>query len=130
MTINKYLYPDHPVRCIVTGPSECGISVFLTILILNIINENIKIYSYSPSLHQHLYRKLSKCFSSHIPIHIIPNISNEEHIDIVIDEIVNNKDYEKSYTEIETYDSIEALKYPQEYEDGGIIISYELNEKK
>ena len=130
MTINKYLYPDHPVRCIVTGPSECGISVFLTILILNIINENKKIYSHSPSLHQHLYRKLSKCFSSHIPIHIIPNISNEEHIDIVIDEIVNNKDYEKSYTKIETYDSIEALKYPQEYEDGGIIISYELNEKE
>ena len=24
----KHLYPFHPVRCIITGPSECGKSVF------------------------------------------------------------------------------------------------------
>ena len=48
----KNLYPNHPVRCIITGPSECGKLVFLTNLILKIINEYIKIYIYSPSLHQ------------------------------------------------------------------------------
>ena len=53
--MEKYLYPNHPVRCIKTGPSECGKSVFLTNLILNIINEYDKIYIYSPSLHQDLY---------------------------------------------------------------------------
>ena len=37
--MEKILYPTHPVRCIITGPSECGKSVFLTNLILNIINE-------------------------------------------------------------------------------------------
>ena len=42
--MDKHLYPKHPVRCIITGPSECGKSVFLTILILNIINEYDKIY--------------------------------------------------------------------------------------
>ena len=88
--MEKFLYPTHPVRCIITGPSECGKSVFLTNLILYIINEYDKIYIYSPCLHQDLYQKLKKCFSNYIPIHIIPNILTEEDIDIVIEEIVNN----------------------------------------
>ena len=112
--MDKVLYPHHPVRCIITGPSECGKSVFLTNLILNIINEYDKIYIYSPSLHQDLYQNLIKCFSNYIPIHIIPNILNEADIDVVIEEIVNNKDFEKSDTEIETYEPIEELNYPQE----------------
>ena len=130
MTIDKILHPSHPVRCIITGPSECGKSVFLTNLILNIINEYNKIYIDSPSLHQDLSQKIIKCFSNYILIHIIPNILNEEDIDIVIDEIVNYKDFEKSDTEIETYESIEELKIPQEYEDGGIIILDDFNEKE
>ena len=44
-------------------------------------------------------------------------------------EIVNNKDFQKSYGEIETYESLEELKFPQEYEDGGVIILDDLNEK-
>ena len=92
--MEKYLYSNHPVRCIITGPSECGKSVFLTNLILNIIKEYKKIYIYSPSLHQDLYQKFLKSFSNYIPVHIIPNILNEEDIDIVLDEIVNDKDIE------------------------------------
>ena len=34
MILEKLLYPSHPVRCILTGPSECGNSGFLTNLIL------------------------------------------------------------------------------------------------
>ena len=128
--MEKYLYPSHPVRCIITGPSECGKSVFLTNLLLNIINEYVKIYIYSPSLHQNLYQKIIKCFTNYIPIHIIPNILNEEDIDIVIEEIVNNKDFQKSDTEIETFHNIEELKFPQEFNDGGIIILDDLNEKE
>ena len=128
--MEKFLYPSQPVRCIITGPSECGKSVFLTSLILNIINEYDKIYIYSPSLHQDLYQKLIKCFSIYIPIHIIPKILNEEDSDIVIDEIVNNKDFQKSDTEIETYESIEELKFPQEYENNSIIILDDLNQKE
>ena len=98
---------------------------------MNIINEYTKIYIYSPSLHQDLYQNLIKCFSIYIPINIIPNILNEEDIDLVIEEIVNNKDFEKSDTEIETYELIEGLKFPQEYDDaGGIIILDDLNEKE
>ena len=44
--MEKCFYPTHPVRCIITGPTECGNSVFLTNLILNIINECYKIYIY------------------------------------------------------------------------------------
>ena len=71
-----------------------------------------------------------KCFSNYILIHIIPTILNEEDIDIVIEEIVKNKDFEKSDTEIETYESLEELKYPREHEDGGIYILDDLNEKE
>ena len=112
--MDKILYPTHPVRCIITGPSEYGKSVFLANLILNNINEYDKIYIYSPSLHQDLYQKLIECFTNFLPIHIIPNILNEDDIDVVIEEIVNNKDFDKSNTEIETYESIEELKLPQE----------------
>ena len=61
---------------------------------------------------------------------MIPNILNEVDIDIVIDDIVNNKDFEKSDTEIETYESIEKLRFPQEYDDGGIFKLDDLNEKE
>ena len=60
--MEKILYPNHPVRCIVIGPSSSGKSVFLTNLILNIINVYNITYIYSPSLHQDLYQKLIKCF--------------------------------------------------------------------
>ena len=127
--MEKILYPHHPVRCLITGPSECCKSVFLTNLIFNIINEYDKIYIYSPSLHQDLYQKLIKCFSNYIPIHIIPNILNEADIDIVIDELVNNKEFEKSDCGIETFDNFEELKIPQEYENNSIIILDDLNRK-
>ena len=106
MTTDKFLYPTHLARVIIAGPSECGRSIFLTNLILYIINKYNKMYIYSPSLYQDLYQKLIECFSNYIPIHIIPNILNEEDVDIVIEELVNNKNFAVSDTEIETYESI------------------------
>ena len=128
--MEKFLYPKHPVRCIITGPSCCGKSVFLTNLILNIINEYDKIYIYSPSLHQAFYQKLFKCFNIYIAINIIPNILNEEDIDVVKEEITNSKDFQKSDCEIETHESIEEMKYLQENQHGCIIILDYLNEKE
>ena len=128
--MEKFLCPNNPVRCIKTWPSNVGKSVFSTNLNLTFFNEYDKIYIYSPSVHQDLYQKLFKCFSNYIPINIIPNNLNKEDIDVVIEEIVNNKDCRKSDTEIETYESIEERKFPQEYDDGGIIILDDLNKKK
>ena len=126
----KFLYPSHPCRVIITGPSNSGKTYFLTNIILNIINEYDKIYIYSPSLHQDLYQRIFKCFRNYIPINIIPNILNEEDLDIVIEELIKNKDFEKSDIEIETFDNIENLKYPQEYEINSIIILDDLNQKE
>ena len=47
MRVDEILYPSHPVRCIITSPSECGKSVFLTNLVLNNINEYNKMFIYS-----------------------------------------------------------------------------------
>ena len=82
--MEKVLYPKRPVMCFSTGPSDCGKSVILTNLVLNITNEYDKRYIHSPSLHQNLYQLLIKRFSNYIPIHIIPNILNEKNIDVVI----------------------------------------------
>ena len=92
--MEKCLYRRNPVGCIITGPSNVGKSVFITNLILNTTNEYEKIYIYSPKLYQDLYQQIFKCFTNCIPIHIIPNNSNEEDMDVVIIEIVNNKDFE------------------------------------
>ena len=97
---------------------------------MNIINDYENIYIYSPSLHQDFNQKLIKGFINYIPINIILNILNEEDIDLVINEIVNDKDFNKSDTKIETNDSKEELKLPQENEDRGINIQDDLNEKE
>ena len=55
--MGNFLYPTHPSRCTITGPSGCGKPVFLTNLFLYIVNENHKIYIYSPSLRQEIYIK-------------------------------------------------------------------------
>ena len=128
--MEKRLYPAHPVRCKTTGPNDYGKSIFSTKLILNIINEYDKTYIYSPSLHKDLYQKLINCFSKYIHTNILPNILNEEDIDVVIAEIVSNKDFQNSHTEIERNESIEELNFPQDYEDGGIIMLDDLNEKE
>ena len=91
--MDKILYPSHPCRCIITGPSNVGKSFFLTNLFVNIINEYDKISIFSPSLLRDLYQRLIKCFSNYIPINIIPNILNDEDIDIVIEEVIKNKTF-------------------------------------
>ena len=112
--MDKFFYPPHPARVIFTGPSECGNSFFLTILILNIFNEYDKLYIHSPSLHQDFYQKLKKHFIKLIPININPNNLNEKDLDLVIDQICNDKGLKKSDAEIEIYESKEESKFPQE----------------
>ena len=106
MIMEKSLYPSHPVCCIITGPSECGKSYFLTNLSLNIIIEYEKIYIYSPGWNQKFYQKILKRSSNYITIHMIPNNLNGEIIDALIEEILTNKDLLKSDTKIETYESL------------------------
>ena len=87
-------------------------------------------YIYSPSLHQDLYQNLIVRSYNYLPIHIIPNNLNEEYIDLKIEEVIKIKDFEKSDCELETFVNTDELKFPQEYDDGGIIILDDLNEKE
>ena len=129
--MEKNLHPNHPLRCVLSGPSNRGKSVFLTKWCLKFFNGFDKIYNYSLSLHQDSYQNLNRRFSNYIPNNIIPTISNEEDYDIVIDDLKNIKDFEKSILGKETYNNTEELKYPQYYENNkGIIILDDLNEKK
>ena len=127
--MDKFLYPTRSFRWIITAPSESGKSVFPTYLILNSIDDFRKKYIYSTSLHLNLYEKLIKCFSNYTPMKIIPNIFNDEDLDVINEEIVNDEDFENPYKQIETYESIEEMKYPQEY-DGGMILLNDLIEKE
>ena len=95
MKTEKVLYPKHPARVIIAGPSECGKSFFLTNKLSNYINEKDKIYIFSPSLHQSFYERVIKRFKNSVPIHIIPNILYDKHIEMVSDEVKKNKDFEK-----------------------------------
>ena len=62
--MEKFLYPNHPVRCFITEHSECGKSVYLTNLLLIIIIEYNKLYIYSTGFHQDFYQKLIECFNN------------------------------------------------------------------
>ena len=103
--------------------------VFSKDFIPNVFAEFERIYIFSPSFYQELKRKLNKCFSNYKPINLFPNILNEDDINLVIDEIVNDKDFEKTETEVETYDLEEELKNSQEYEGWAIFILNDSNEK-
>ena len=132
--MEKYLYPHHPARVVITGPSECGKTCFLTNLILNIIDDFSKIYIYSPSLHQELYQKIIKCFTAFLPLNVIKNVLVQllAELDSLIVEIVNDEDFESSEKEIETFESIEELKYPQNYDSdtSTVIILDDLNQSE
>ena len=97
---------------------------------MNFGNKYDNVYIYSPSLHQDLYQKLIKCFSSYTLIHVIASDLNEEYIGIVIDEVIFIEVFEKSIIQIETYESTVELKFPRKNEDGGNVIIDDFNEKR
>ena len=74
----------------------------------------MKKYTSTHHLYIKIFIKKIECFSNYIQIHIIANILIEEELNSVIDDICNDKYFEKPYTEIKNHDSIEELKYLQE----------------
>ena len=71
-----------------------------------------------------------RCFSNYIAIHIIPNILKEEDIDLVIEEINNNKYFEKPDTEIETYKSVCDLVFECFFLYLNLVVLSEISQKK
>ena len=134
--IEKYLYPEYPVRCIISGKSSSGKSTLLFKILLNIINDFDKILIFSPTIHQPIYQKLIKCFENFLPLNVIQNILKQdiplEELDDVIEEIIKDEDFETSNIECESYENIDELKNPQEYESDikTIIILDDLNKQQ
>ena len=58
--MEKFLNPNHPIRCIITRPSDCGKSVILKNLFLIFFDENDETYIFSTSLHQDFYQNVMK----------------------------------------------------------------------
>ena len=134
--IEKYLYREKPVRCIISGKSASGKSTLLFKILFNIINEFDKILIFSPTIHQPTYKTIIKCFENFLPLNVIQNILKEhiplDDLDDVIEEIVNDEDFESSEIECESYDNIDDLKDPQEYESDihTVIILDDLNKQQ
>ena len=63
-----------------------------------------------------------KCFNNYIQFSIIPIILNEEDIDLVIDEIVNDENFEITAGEMESYDKKKELIFPQEQDSNQPIV--------
>ena len=118
--MEKILYPEIPVRCIISGKSNSGKSTLLFKILFNIINNFDKIYIYSPTIHQTNYQKLIKCFQSFLPLNVIDNILQAnidiEDLDDIIEEIVQDEDFVSSEIEFEFYDNLEEMKNAQEYD--------------
>ena len=55
--MEKFLYPEIPVRVIISGKSASGKSTLLFKILFNIINDFDKIYIFSPTIHQETYQK-------------------------------------------------------------------------
>ena len=125
---SKILYPEIPVRCIISGKSNSGKSTLLFKILFNIINNFDKIYIYSPTIHQTNYQKLIKCFQNFLPLNVIDNILQAdidlEDLDDIIEEIVQDEDFVSSEIEFEFYDNLEEMKNAQEYDLTNIILLY------
>ena len=118
--MEKILYPEIPVRCIISGKSNSGKSTLLSKILFNIINDFDKIYIYSPTIHQTNYQKIIKCFQSFLPLNVIDNILQAdidlEELDDVIEEIKQDEDFVSSEIEIEFYDNINEMRDANEYD--------------
>ena len=79
-----------------------------------------------------MYQKLDKWFIDYKPINKIQNVFKEEELNLIIDEVINHENFEKIETEMETYKSIEELKYPPEHNSNSpiVIVLDDLNEKE
>ena len=134
--MEKHVYPEKPVRTIISGKSASGKSTLLFKILFNIINDFDKIYIFSPTIHQPTYQKIIKCFNSFLPLNVIQNILKEkislDELDNTIEEIINHEDFEQSHIECENYENIDELKNAQEYDSDihNVIIFDDLNKKQ
>ena len=100
------------------------------------INDFDKLLIFSPTIHQPTYKTIIKCFNNFLPLNVIQNILKEQipldELETTIEEIINDEEFETSNIECESYDNIDELKDPQEYESDihTVIILDDLNKQQ
>ena len=120
------------MRCINTRPSEKGKKVIQTKLVLYFFNESEKnIHKLSKSSARYISRIIQKFLWLHTYSHN-PNYSQWRTLDVVISEVVTDKNFQKSEIEKKTFESKNEIKYPQENDSDQtvVFISDDLNEKE
>ena len=100
--MEKYLYPEPPVRCIISGKSASGKSTLQFQILFNIINNFDKIFIYS-TIRQPVYRTIIKSLQNFLAL-IVTQITLRESIplnelDKTIEAIINHEDFESSHIE-------------------------------
>ena len=134
--MEKYLYPEKPVRCIISSKSASGKSTLLFKILFNIMHEFGKILIFSPTIQQPTYKTIIKCFNNFLPLNVIQNLLKEQNpldeLDTTIEETINDDDFESSHIECESYDNLDELKDPQVYESDihTVIILDDLNKQQ
>ena len=135
------LYLESPVRCIISGKSAIGKSTLLVTLLFIIIDDFDKIFIYSPTIHQPVYRTKIKSFNIFFPLNVIQNILREniplDELDKRIEEIITHEDFRSSHLECESYENIDKIKNAQDYDSDihNVIIlnhlnNYQLNDER
>ena len=72
--MDKIIYPKHQVEAIITGPTACRKTCFLTKLIIQIIIDFTEIYIYLPSFHQDTYQSVLEFLEHQIPLNLIVKV--------------------------------------------------------
>ena len=134
--VEKYVYPESPVRCIISGKSASGTSNLLFKILFNIINNFDKTNIYSPTIHQPVYKTNIRCLNNFLPLNVIQSFLSEviplDELDKTIEEIVTHEDFESSHIECESYEDINELKNAQDYDPDihNVIILDDLNHQQ
>ena len=98
---------------------------------MNVVNDIVKVYIYSPCLDQDFYQKIIKYFKNFSPKNVNQSIITEKNLNRLIEEIVDHEKFSKLKIKVEAHESKNELKYRQDYHsDHPLVISLDvLNEK-
>ena len=115
---NNSIYFPNSFRAIICGKSNCGKTYLLFNFLFNHLDfHNLIICSTS---NQKCYEVLEKCFEAQLPINVIKNIFDNheiiEDVDEVINDIVNDEDFEQGEINFQLIKDVAELPSPDDFD--------------